>query len=379
MEGPTQAEIAVFSSVSSDNNLIRVGELPHKTTIPSTPARFLLPRESIPADFSAIPLGANYKTFSRFVFIWKHLGPILPLVRRTTHSTAVARESQFKPVPVPQASSSSSTSSEPDSAADDTDVQAPNVYINALPPHFTEEQLLAIVANFGEVGRLRVVDRCRVAMEARFSPSPPRPHEGVDISSDQRGATSLLRSKRGNAREGGHSNLMLQYDGRRGDIETRTQLLRCERTANSGLDEPKDTSCRLLRVHRRRTKVIVYPATHVLSMNELEPISSSFPVAAYLAPYSAGAERCNAKELPAGPVCEIWIASGGTKGKVAHRRSLEVQLNSEAYLALLVLVELLSLRQSIGIQTRYPSSPCRIRQKRMPSRRMYISPSPHPT
>ncbi|KAJ7049104.1 hypothetical protein C8F01DRAFT_791415 [Mycena amicta] len=144
--------------------------------------------------------------------------------------------------------------------------------------------------------------------EARFSPSPPRPHEGVDISSDQRGATSLLRSKRGNAREGGHSNLMLQYDGRRGDIETsRTQLLRCERTANSGLDEPKDTSCRLLRysgrrpspgvppspygslqeVHRRRTKVIVYPATHVLSMNELEPISSSFPVAAYLAPYSS--------------------------------------------------------------------------------------------
>ncbi|KAJ7056834.1 hypothetical protein C8F01DRAFT_1372796 [Mycena amicta] len=54
---------------------------------------------------------------------------------------------------------STSTSSDPDSAADDTDEQAPNVYINGLPPHFTEEQLLAIVANFGEVVSVRTFTR----------------------------------------------------------------------------------------------------------------------------------------------------------------------------------------------------------------------------
>ncbi|KAF7289720.1 RRM domain-containing protein [Mycena indigotica] len=41
----------------------------------------------------------------------------------------------------------------------DSDEQAPNVYINGLPPRFTEDQLLAIVANFGEVISVRTFTR----------------------------------------------------------------------------------------------------------------------------------------------------------------------------------------------------------------------------
>ncbi|KAJ7050299.1 hypothetical protein C8F01DRAFT_1264183 [Mycena amicta] len=88
----------------------------------------------------------------RAVFIGYVGAPLSPISGQDdTHPTAhpTARRPR---IPI---QASSSTSSDPDSVADD----APNVYINALPPHFTEEQLLVIVANFGEVVSVRTFTR----------------------------------------------------------------------------------------------------------------------------------------------------------------------------------------------------------------------------
>ncbi|KAF7323861.1 RRM domain-containing protein [Mycena kentingensis (nom. inval.)] len=77
----------------------------------------------------------------------------------TVHDASLPDVVGFSPATFPSTRDISHSS---ESAADrDTDSEPtqPNVYINSLPPNFTEEQLLAIVANFGEVISVRTFTR----------------------------------------------------------------------------------------------------------------------------------------------------------------------------------------------------------------------------